>query len=163
MIGRKQTPQKGSTSVAGYLAALPEDRRRELKAVLDLVRRHVPDGYRETLTSGMIVFEVPLARYADTYNGRPLWYVALAAQKKYLSLYLMCAYSRPDLARKLRDGFKTAGRRLDMGKSCIRFQRADDLALEAIAEVVGSTSVDSFVALAEAARRPGKARSSARS
>jgi len=99
MTARKQAREKGSTSVAGYLAALPEDRRRELKAVLDLVRR---------------------------------------------------------------DGFKTAGRRLDMGKSCIRFQRADDLALEAIAEVVRSTTVESFVALAQAARRPEKARSPAR-
>jgi hypothetical protein len=141
------------SSTATYLARLPADRRRELQSVLAVVRQHMPDGYRETFTSGMIVFEVPLASYADTYNGHPLWYVALAAQKGHLAMHLMTVYGHAGLADKLRQGFKAAGKKLDMGKACIRFQRADDLALETVAEIVASTPLERFVAVAQAARK----------
>jgi hypothetical protein len=140
-------------NVAEYLARQPPERRRALERVRALVREHLPDGYEETLTSGMIVWVVPLARCPDTYNGQPLWYAGLAATKRYLSLYLMNAYGSAPLAQRLRDGFAAAGKKLDMGKACIRFRGADDLALDTIAEVVAATPVDRFVATARAARR----------
>jgi hypothetical protein len=77
----------------------------------------------------MIVYEVPLSRYPDTYNGQPLCYAALAAQKNHAAVYLMSAYGNPAVVRELKDGFRKAGRKLDMGKSCIRFRRAEDLPL----------------------------------
>jgi uncharacterized protein YdhG (YjbR/CyaY superfamily) len=140
-------------SVSAYLAQLPEDRRKELQRVRAVVRKHLPDGYQESIGAGMIVYQVPLARYPDTYNGQPLWYAALAAQKNYLSLYLMCAYGSPPLAQKLREGFAAAGKKLDMGKSCIRFKTAGDLALDAIAQVVASVPLERYVEIAKAARR----------
>lgn len=146
-------PRKNPTTVAAHVAQLPAARRRELERVRRVVRKHLPAGYEETLTRGMIVYQVPLARYPDTYNGQPLWYAALASQKSCLTLHLMPVYGSVPLAQKLRDGFKAAGKKLDMGKACIRFQTADDLALDTIADVVASTPLDRFVAIAQAARR----------
>jgi uncharacterized protein YdhG (YjbR/CyaY superfamily) len=144
---------KTASAVAAYIARLPAARRQELQRVRRVVRKHLPAGYEETLTSGMIAYEVPLAKYADTYHGRALWYAALAAEKNHLSLHLMPVYGSSRLAQQLRDGFKTAGKKLDMGKACIRFHTADELALDAIAEVVASTPLEQFVAIAKAARR----------
>ena len=140
-------------TVTQLLHQLPPDRRDAMSRVRDVVRRNLPAGYEEALSRDTIVYQVPLARYSDTYNGHPLWYVALASQKNYMALYLMPAYGSTALAARLRDGFKAAGKKLDMGKSCIRFRTADDLALDAIAEVVAAVPVDKWVEIAEAARR----------
>ena len=140
-------------AVAAFLAMLPAARRREVDAVRAVVRRHLPAGYEEAMSRKLLVWQVPLEAYPDTYNGHPLWYTALASQKNYLSLYLMNAYGNPVLAQRLRDGFAAAGKRLDMGKSCIRFTAAEDLALDVIGEVVASTPMDRYIALARAVRR----------
>src|SRR4051812_47017192 len=131
--------KSAGASVADYLDALPPPRRKELERVRAVVRKSLPAGYEEAMASGMIVYQVPLAVYPDTYNGHPLWYVALAAQKSYLSLHLLSVYSRAELMDKLRRGFQAAGKRLDMGKACLRFRAAEDLALDTIGKIVAST------------------------
>ena len=146
-------PPKASPSVESYLAQLPADRRTELERVRAVVRKNLPRGYEEALTKGIIVYSVPLRIYPDTYNGQALWYVAMGAQKNYLTLYLMNTYAHAPLAQRLREGFKAAGKRLDMGKACIRFRRADDLALDTIGEIVASTPLEKYVAIATAVRR----------
>jgi hypothetical protein len=118
-----------------------------------VVRRNLPAGYEEALSGKLLVWQVPLEAYPDTYNGHPLWYTALASQKNYLSLYLMNAYGNPALARLLREGFKAAGKKLDMGKSCVRFRAADDLALDVVGEVVASTPMGRYITLAKSVRR----------
>jgi hypothetical protein len=146
-------PARSPSTVSAVLAAQPAARRAELEKVVAVVRKNLPAGYEEAVVKGMVVWQVPLARYPDTYNGHPLWYAALAAQKNYLSLYLMNAYGDPALARRLKERFKTSGKRLDMGKSCIRFKAADDLALDAVAEAIASTPLERWIAIAKAARR----------
>ena len=141
------------STVHALLAAQPAARRRELETVLALVRKHLPAGYEEAMVKGMVVWQVPLARYPDTYNGHALWYAALAAQKSYFSLYLMNAYADPARAARLREGFGAAGKKLDMGKSCIHFKAADDLALDVVAEAIASTPMERWIAIAKAARR----------
>jgi Domain of unknown function (DU1801) len=136
---------------AAYLKELPEERRREVALVRAMVRKHLPAGYRETMNWGMITYEVPLERHRKTYNGQPLCFVGLAAQKNYLSLYLM-PVGASALAR-LRAAFKKAGKRLNMGKSCIRFKRADDLPLDALGAEIAAVPVDEFVSYVETARR----------
>lgn len=101
----------------------------------------------------MIVYQVPWERCRDTYNGKPLWYAALAAPKSYLTLHLMPVYGSRRLADDLAEGFKAAGKKLDIGKACIRFQRADDLALDAIGRIVSSLPLEKWIAVAQAARR----------
>lgn len=101
---------------------------------------------------GMISYEIPLKRYPKTHNGQPLMYAALAAQKHYCLLYLMCAYQDSEQERVLRDGFRRAGKTLDMGKSCIRFRQSEDLPLDVIGRVVGSTSLEQFIEVYEGVR-----------
>jgi hypothetical protein len=138
---------------AEYLAGQPPGRRRELARVRQVVRRHLPAGYREVINWGMITYEVPLSRFPTTYNGQPLCYAGLAAQKNHLSLHLLGAYSTPAQAKLLRDGFKKAGKKLNMGKSCIRFRTAEDLPLDVIGKVVAGTPVKKFIAMFEKARK----------
>jgi hypothetical protein len=144
---------KTPSTPAEFVAQLPAARRREVERVRAVVRKNLPDGYEEAVVKGMLVWQVPLEVYPDTYNGHALWYAALAAQKNYLSLYLMMAYADPRQTRQLKDGFMAAGKKLDMGKSCVHFTSADDLALDVVGDVVASTPMERWIAIAKAARR----------
>ena len=143
--------QSKAKTPAAYLKELPADRRREVARVREMVRKHLPAGYRETMNWGMITYEVPLERHPKTYNGQPLCFAGLAAQKNYLSLYFM-PVDAAALAR-LKAAFEKAGKKLDMGKSCIRFKRADDLPLDALGAEIAAVPVDKFVSYVEASRR----------
>jgi len=140
------------TTVQEYLAKLPPDRRAVISKVRALVRKNLPAGYRESLGWGAITWAVPLSIYPDTYNGQPLCYAALAAQKNYNSLYLMAAYGDPRQRARLEAGFKKAGKRLNMGKSCVRFETLDDLPLATIASVVRSIPMKKYVEFARTVR-----------
>lgn len=148
--------RSSATTPDSYVENLPADRRDAVATVRDVVRAHLPNGYEETMGSGMIVYTVSLSRYPDPPNKQPLWYAALAAQKSYNSLYLMSAYGSADHARRLREGFEKSGKKLDMGKSCIRFLNADDLDLDVIGELIASVPVDKWIAIFEASRRKSK-------
>ena len=139
-------------SVEDYLAGLPAERREEIERVRRVVKQNLPAGYVEGVGFGMICYSVPLSVYADTYNKQPLMYAALASQKNYLSLYLMPVYPDNRLERQLRDAFAATGKKLDMGKSCIRFKRADDLPLDAIGEIVAAVPMDRWIEIARSAR-----------
>lgn len=149
-------------SVTDILAKLPPERRAAIARVREVIKRNLPRGYEEGTAPGVITYQVPLARYADTYNGQPLWLAALANQKHYMSLYLMSAYGDPTILADLKAGFRAAGKKLDMGKSCVHFKSADDLPLDVIGRIIGRISVDAWVATAEAARRQAKGRKKGR-
>lgn len=140
-------------TVAEFLDGLPAARRLDVDRLRTLIRRHLPAGYEEVVSKRMLVYQVPLARYPDTYNGQPLWYIALASEKSYLSLHLMSIYGDATQAERLKRSFKAAGKKLEMGKACIHFKTADDLPLDAIGRVVASMPLDRWVAIAQAARR----------
>jgi hypothetical protein len=131
-----------------YLAELDPGRAAELGRVRDAVNAAMPDGFRERMAWGMICWEVPLEMSGPTYNKQPLVYAALAAQKNYNALYLNCVYASPDRSERLAAAFADAGLKLDMGKSCIRFRRADQLALDAISTEIASMTPREFAALA---------------
>ena len=131
-----------------YIAEQPAERRETAAQVRDLVNRSLPPGYTEMMGFGMITWCVPLEMYPDTYNGQPLCYAGLAAQKNHFSLYLMGAYSDPKETKALEDGFRKAGKKLDMGKSCIRFRTAEDLPLDVIARSVAATPPEKLIAAA---------------
>ncbi len=80
---------------------------------------------------GMIAYCVPLSRYPETYNGAPLLYAALAAQKNHNAVYLMGIYADGELRKWFEANYKASGKRLDVGKSCVRFKTLDDLPLHA--------------------------------
>lgn len=141
-----------AATVEEYLQELPEDRRAVVSAVREVVLRNLPQGYQESMAFGMIGYGIPLERYPGTYNGQPLAYAALAAQKNYYALYLMSAYMGSEQERALRDAFAQAGKKLDMGKSCVRFKKIEDLPLEAIGRIIASVPPEKHIAAYEAAR-----------
>ena len=142
-----------AATVPDYLAGLPADRRKAISAVRSVIRKNLPKGYKEAMGYGMICYSVPLSRYPDTYNGQPLCYAALAAQKHYNAVYLMNVYGDAAEAKAFKAAFKKAGKKLDMGKSCVRFRTADDLALDAVGNAIAATPVEAFIARHERAKR----------
>lgn len=140
-------------TVKQYLAELPAERRKVVSAVRDMVNAHMPEGYRETMAFGMIGWGIPLSRYPETYNKQPLGYVALAAQKNNYSLYLMGVYADGEQEKALRAAAAAIGKKLDMGKSCLRFKSIDDLPMAAIGELIASMSVEDYIAVYEATRK----------
>jgi hypothetical protein len=100
----------------------------------------------------MLCYVIPLEKYPDTYNGQPLGYACLAAQKNYYALYMMGAYGDPEQDAQLRAAFKAAGKKLDMGKSCLRFRKLEDLELDAVAKAIASTPPKRYIELYEAAQ-----------
>jgi len=144
--------QNKAKTVAEYLASLPPDRRAAISGARDFVRKHLPSGYVEEMDWGAITWAVPLSRFADTYNGRPLCYAALAATKRGGSLYLMPVYGDKALEAEFRAAFKRAGKKLDMGKSCVHFRTLDDLALDAVAKALASATPDEWIRRYEVSR-----------
>jgi hypothetical protein len=147
--------RSAASTVEEYLAELPEDRRAAISAVRDVVCRHLPVGYQEAMSWGMISYEVPLEQHPDTYNGRPLMFAALAAQKNYNALYLTCVYGDAERERRLREAFAAAGKKLDMGKSCIRFKLPQDLPLDTIGQLIADVPPEAFIARHDAVHRRG--------
>jgi hypothetical protein len=141
-----------AATVAEYLDELPAERRAVVAAVRDAVRRSLPAGYEECVRWGMISYEIPLARYPTTYNGQPLAYAAIAAQKHHYAIYLMGVYASSEQERELRSAYDRAGKRLDLGKSCLRFRRLDELELPAIERAIASTPPDEMIARYERSR-----------
>ena len=135
-----------AASPEAYIAELPPERAEQISRVRSLVNANLPDGFVERMNWGMISWELPLELYPDTYNKQPLVYAGLAAQKNHNALYLNCIYASDERALRLRERFAAAGKKLDMGKSCIRFKKVDDLAEDALAEAIRSVPVDAFIA-----------------
>ena len=146
--------QSKATTVEQYLQSLPPDRRIAIAAVRTSILKHLPPGYVETIGFGMIAYVVPLARFPKTYNGQPLTIAGLASQKNYMSAYLLNLYGNSPTLKWFTEEFKKAGKKLDMGKCCVRFKSLDDLPVELIGETVGRCSVDQLIELHEMAHSP---------
>lgn len=138
-----------ATTVQQYLVELDPDRRAQVEPVYRAVRDAMPEGYDESMAWGMITWSVPLADYPDTYNGEPLAYVSLAAQKRHNALYLMGLYSDSAQAQAFRERWTEDGRRLDMGRSCLRFTKVEDLRLDLPEQAVAATPPEAMMALHE--------------
>ena len=140
-------------TVDEYLAELPEDRRAALDSVREAILEHLPEGYEETIQHGMIGYVIPLEKYPVTYNGQPLVFAALASQKNYMSLYLMNIYGDTGTEQWFVDQYRASGKKLDMGKSCVRFKRLEDLPIDLVGAAIARTSVAEFIERYEASRR----------
>lgn len=133
-----------------YLAELPEERRALVQAVRSTILEHLPDGYEETMSFGMIGYVVPLARFPDTYNGEPIGVVALANQKNHVAVYLMGVYGDDAEREWFVSAWKATGTKLDMGKSCVRFKKLDDVALDVLGAAVARVTPDDLIAAHQA-------------
>lgn len=145
-------------TVAEYLAGLPPERRAAVEGVRKVIKKNLPRGYEEGIGYGMIGYTIPLSRYPDTYNKQPLVVTAIASQKSYLSLHLTPVYMSEGLRAWFETAWKKSGKRLDMGKGCVRWKSLDDLALDVVGEVVARVPVDEYIAMYQAARAGAKRR-----
>ena len=140
-------------TVDEYLLELPEDRRAEIAIVRKVILANLPDGYQEMMQFGMIGDVGPLERYPVTYNGQPLMFAALASQKNYMSLYLMNIYSDEAVEKWFVERYKASGKRLDMGKACVRFKSLQDLPIDLVGDSIALTPVAHFIERYEASRK----------
>jgi hypothetical protein len=148
--------QSKASTVEEYLAELPDHRKETIAAVRKVILDNLPAGYEETIQYGMISYVIPRERYPKTYNGQPLSYLSLASQKNHVSLYLMCVYGDSETERWFAEGFRASGKKLNRGKSCVRFKHIEDLPVDLIGEAVARMSVTEFIALYENSRKQVK-------
>jgi uncharacterized protein YdhG (YjbR/CyaY superfamily) len=144
-----------ASTVAQYLASLPADRRVALSAVRSAINENLPQGYEEGIQFGMIGWYVPLPIYPAGYGENPkvpLPFVALASQTSGMVLHFLCFYGHPTLSTWFMSEYKKSGKKLDMGKGCVRFKKLEDLALDVVARTVARVSVEEHTANYRAAR-----------
>ncbi|QDT08354.1 DUF1801 domain-containing protein [Planctomycetes bacterium K23_9] len=151
--------QSKAATVAQYLRELPDERRAAIKAVRKTIRQHLPDGYKEGMQYGMIGYYVPHKLYSAGYHcdpSQPLPFAHLASQKNHMAIYLFGMYADAKIEKWFRQQWEKTGKRLDMGKSCIRFRKLDDLPLELIGQSIGKIPVEHLIRQYEASVDPAR-------
>ncbi len=144
--------QSSAKSVSEYIKSLPEDRKKAITVVRAAIRKSLPKGYEEVMQYGMISYVVPLSLYPDGYLGdgkTPLPYVSLASQKGYMSVYLMGLYADSNLLELFVKSYAASGKKLNMGKSCVRFKNVENLPLNVLSKAVSKISVSQMIKLYE--------------
>jgi hypothetical protein len=145
--------QSKATTVEQYLAGLTDDRRRALEAVRQVLLENLDQDYEEGIQYGMIGYYVPHRVYPAGYlcdPKQPLPFAGLASQKNYMSLYVMCVYGDTPHSDWFQKAWAKTGKKLDMGKACIRFKKVEDLALDVIAEAIRRVPAKTYIAHCEA-------------
>jgi hypothetical protein len=140
-------------TVPEYLKSLPPDRRVAISALRNVILKHLPEGYAECMNFGMIGYVVPHSLYPPGYHcdpSKPLPFACLASQKNHLALYVMTVYGDKPTETWLRSAWKAAGKKLDMGKSCIRIKKLEDAPLEVIGQLIARVPVKNYIARIEA-------------
>jgi uncharacterized protein YdhG (YjbR/CyaY superfamily) len=132
-------------TIEEYLSEMPPDRRQAIKKVRRTILDNLPEGYEEVMNWGMITYQVPLKIYPDTYNKKPLMYAALANQKNHMAVYLTSIYMDEELNQDFEQKYRATGKRYDVGKSCVRFRKLDDLPLGLIGESIQSIDMEEFI------------------
>jgi len=138
--------QSKAKTVIAYLKELPPERRAAISAVRNVILDNLPSGYEETMGYGMIGYVVPHRLYPKGYHrdpAKPLPFANLASQKNYMSFYLMSLYG--PLEEWFRADYAKTGKKLDMGKCCVRFKSLDDLPLDLIGRLIAMVPVDEYI------------------
>ena len=148
--------RSNAMKVEDYLEQLPTWRAAQIKAVRKVILDNLPEGYEEVMNWGMITYQVPIEVYPHTYNKKPLMYAALASQKKHMAVYLSGIYMDEDRKEAFETAYKSTGKRYDVGKSCVRFRKLEELPLELIGSAIASLPMKEFIQIVEHA---GKRRS----
>ena len=157
--------QSSAATVDEYSASMPEDRRKEFESVRKLILSNLPEGYTEQMLYGMASYVIPHSLYPAGYHcdpSKPVTYIGLANQKNDLVIYLMAIYGNPELAAWFQEEWQKTGCKLKMGKSCIHFKRASDLATEVLAATIARVSVAQYLERYESAIPASKRKVAAR-
>jgi len=143
-------------TVEEYINELPDDRAAQITEVRKIILDNLPPGYEEAMNWGMITYEVPLHIYPDTYNKQPLLYAAVASQKNHMAVYLSGIYMYEDRYAAFEKAYRETGKRVDIGKSCVRFRKLEDLPLELIGKTISCLPLSEFVEHVKQVHSPGK-------
>lgn len=144
-----------------YLAKLSPERAEAMRAVRDAIRKGLPTGYEEGMQYNMIAWYVPHSRYPAGYHcdpKQPVPFASIASQKNHIGLYLMCIYADEAHRERFVSEWQATGKRLDMGKGCVRAKRLDDIPLDVVTRAVSRIPVDAFLAHYEKIVPPSKRR-----
>jgi hypothetical protein len=142
--------QSSATTVKQYLDELDSERATQIRELVKLVRNNIKPGFIETMRWGMISYEIPLEVSGETYNKQPLNYVAIASQKNYISVYVLGIYANGDDPLEFRSRWATSGKKLNMGKACVRFKTIEDADLPTLAWAIRRLSASQYLKLAKA-------------
>ncbi len=148
-----------SSSVSEYLDALPDDRRAAISAVRKVILDNLDKDYEEGIQYGMIGYYVPHRVFPAGYHcdpRQPLPFASIASQKNHMAVYLMCVYGQPEQEQWFREAWAKTGKKLDMGKSCVRFKKLEDVALDVIGEAIRRVPAKAFIEHYEKARKTAK-------
>jgi hypothetical protein len=148
-----------AATVEEYLAGLPEERRTAMNGVREVILAHLPEGYQEKMMYGMIGYVVPHELFPAGYHcdpKQPLSLAMLGSQKNYMSLYLMSVYGHEPTREWFQDAYHATGKKLDMGKSCVRFKKLEDLPLEVIGQAIARVPARTYIEHYEQALRKMK-------
>lgn len=140
-------------TVEKYLKELPLDRKETVIKIRNTILKNLPKGYKEVMEFGMICYVIPLSKYPDTYNNKPLVYCALANQKNYISLYLSCVYVDKKTRKDFEDSYKKSGKKLNAGASCIRFKKLEEIPFDVVNKAIKKFSVNKFIEIYETSRK----------
>lgn len=149
--------QVKAQTVEQYLKELPPERREVIEAVRKVILKNLDKQLVEQMQYGMLSYCVPHSVFPDGYHcdpSQPLPFVCLAAQKNNYSLYLFCMYTRSVHEKQLLEAFKAIGKKPDMGKSCIRFKRLEDIPLDAIGKLIKGITAKKHIEMYQAALDP---------
>ncbi len=140
-----------------YVAQLPDDRKEAITALRQAIKENLPPGFEETMSYGMIGYVVPHSLYPAGYHcdpKLPLPFLSIASQKNFVAIYHMGIYASPELMEWFTAAYpQHAKGKLDMGKSCIRFKKPDQIPFQLIGELAGKMTVEDWVALYKSAFR----------
>jgi hypothetical protein len=150
--------QSQAQTVEDYLSELPAERQAAVRTLRDTLRAALPPGFEERMNYGMVGYVVPHSLYPAGYHcdpKAPLPFMGLASQKASVNLYHMGLYADPALLAWFTEAHATASKRkLDMGKSCIRYKKPEDMPLALLAELAGKMTVEAWIALYEGQLKP---------
>jgi len=140
-------------TVMEYLASLPEDRKKAMSDLRKTLADNLPKGFKEVMSYGMLGFVVPHSRYPAGYHcdpEQPLPFINVASQKNFVALYHMGLYSDKKLLKWFEEEYpKHSKTKLDMGKSCIRFKKPDEIPLKLVAELAKKITPDKWIGIYE--------------
>ena len=140
-------------SIQDYLSKVPEERKEAFTKLFETISKNLPKGFQTNLSYGMIGWSVPLETFPAGYHcspGTPLPFINLASQKNFIALYHMGIYANDELLNWFVEEYpKHSKRKLDMGKSCIRFKKPDEIPFDLIAELCKKMSPKDWISIYE--------------
>jgi uncharacterized protein YdhG (YjbR/CyaY superfamily) len=145
--------QSKATSPEDYLNELPEDRKAAINALRKVIKKHLPKGFKEEMSYGMIGYVVPHKLYPNGYHcdpKLPLPFMSIASQKNFIAVYHMGLYADEKLMKWFTDAYaKAVPGKLDMGKSCLRFKKTEQIPFDLIGELAAKMTPQDWITLYE--------------